>query len=277
MKTADLTTSVDIFRFEDIRSLIVSLCEAMELSQRQLATRSKIHPSYFSRVMQNKASFSQEQIFLVAEQFQLSMQQLEFINLLGDIDRSNNFKHQQFLLNKVQEVRKKNLSLISRLKSQNPIFHQSEESLRTYYEDASTALVHMALIIPGLRQNREMLKQYLGISQKILHVELQKLASLGIIAIDEQGTLEVLKEWVHLPEDSPYSRKNHLNWRLRTVSKLMASDFTEGYNFSAVFSVNDSAKEKIIELFKDFSFKTSQVVKNCKNEDRVCHIGFDLH
>ena len=74
--------------FDHYRELIKSLSKRETLTFRQICQITNIHSSYFSRVMNERADFSQEQLFLIGKSLKLSGWELDFLLLLGERDPS---------------------------------------------------------------------------------------------------------------------------------------------------------------------------------------------
>ena len=234
---------MNVFHFDCYRNIIAKQIKSQSLSQRHLAQVTGIHTSYFSRVMQQGADFSEEQLYSISKQLGFSDTELEYMNLLLSHSRSGNRRHKKFLFDKIQKLRDENTKIVDELKEVHADL--SEEDVATYYEEAITAKIHMLLTIGKFRYHRDLLEKELGISSRKLAIELQKLQRLKIIDVKEDR-IEILKKSIHLDHSHPSSVKNHRNWRIETLHRLGAYEGRQSdYHLSAIFSCNEETKLKI--------------------------------
>ena len=96
---------MNLSTFDNYRELIKSLFKAEGLSYRQVCQKTNIHSSYFSRVMSEKADFSQEQIYLIGKVCKLSGWELDFLLLLVERDSSSLKIHSQYIDKKIKAIR----------------------------------------------------------------------------------------------------------------------------------------------------------------------------
>lgn len=265
----------ELVRFDDYRACIQWLCDHFQTSYRSLATDSRIHASYFSRVMLGKAHFSDEQLFLIAKCLKLEAWQIEYLLLLGAHGRSANKTHRDFLLDKIQRIQEERLKLIGRLKNVKPKL--TEHDVALYYEEPITAKIHMALTVEKYRSAPSLLARKFHIAETKLEKELRKLESLGVVA-RQKGEIEVRQDAIHLDESHPASTQNHINWRLESIQYLGKRQARPGdYHLSVAFSASGETKKKIKELIKKTVIEIQQCVSEDKQEDDTYFMAFDLY
>lgn len=265
----------EIVRFDDYRACIQWLCGHFQISYRSLATDTRIHASYFSRVMLGKADFSDEQLFLIAKSLKLESWQVEYLLLLGAHGRSGNKKHRDFLLEKIQHIQDERLKLIGRLKNVKPKL--SEHDVAQYYEEPITAKIHMALTVEKFRSAPHLLARKFHVSDAKLEKELRKLESLGVVK-RKKDAIEVIQQAIHLDDSHPASTQNHINWRLESIQYLgRRQPRPEDYHLSVAFSSSEETKKKIKELIKKTVVEIQEYVSQDKEEDDTYFIGFDLY
>jgi transcriptional regulator with XRE-family HTH domain len=264
-----------IYKYLDYREAIKDLSKINRISYKSLASSARIHTSYFSRVMQSKAGFSREQLFLIGQDLQFNAEQLDFFMVLGEYDNSSLADHRQYLLGKIKKIQDDKNRLINNLPMESKELTAEDKSI--YYQESMTAKVHMLLTIDKYRANRSMIAKKLSITDHKLDRELEKLAGLNLIEFKGRE-IELLKSSVHLEEADPLSLQNHINWRLETIHYL-TKRYTNpsDYHLSAMFSCDEESKNKIKEEFKHFIIKVQQTVKESKNNDEAYFIGFDLY
>ncbi|MBL6991708.1 MAG: hypothetical protein ISR65_18145 [Bacteriovoracaceae bacterium] len=265
----------DLFQSLDYREIIKFYSRDLSFSQKELSNWARVHTSYFSRVMKNEADFSSSQLYNIAQALHIEGSKLEYFLILGEIAHSTDIGHKKFLQEKLSEARKKIKQLSSRIKNLSK--ELSSEEITSYFQEVITTKVHMLLTMTRFRKNLDTIVKELSIDKETLKLELRKLQSLGLITYQDNKVKEV-KKMVHLPEEHPISRKNHLLWRLETVHKLGHKiKKNSDYHFSASFSATEVEKEYIKNRFKDFIVEAQQSVSKATGIFNVYHIGFDLY
>lgn len=267
---------INIYKYLNYVKICQKLAKTRRVSFRTLAENTGIHTSYFSRVMVGKAHFSQEQIFSLAEIFELNDRETGYLLLLRDHAYSSQAKHKKYLQAKIEALRNKNLKLENELK-QNKTLSLCREIASSYYFSPLTAKLHMYLTIPRYQKRPETLATKLRCSEARIHSELDKLAILGMIERTGQA-YKVLHDSVHLEEDDPMSYLNHTNWRMDAIHKQQTQEKRlSDYHFSACFSANQEIKLHIKEMFKDFVVQAQKTVGGASAYDEVYYILFDLY
>lgn len=76
---------VTIYEYNTLIEGLNSLFRQKQLNFSQISKACTIHPSYFSRVMKNKGSFSQSQIFKIGHILNLNDLELEYLLYLWSL------------------------------------------------------------------------------------------------------------------------------------------------------------------------------------------------
>ncbi|HYX33364.1 MAG TPA: DUF4423 domain-containing protein [Oligoflexus sp.] len=263
-----------IFDCVDYRAYLRQYVSANKISFRQLSLESKIHNSYFSRVLAGKGEFSEAQMYSLAQVMGLGEGELEYLLLLGSKSRNAQEKFQSYVDKKINALREKHSGLRDRLIG---IGDADEAALKTYYGEAITARVHMALTIERFARNPLSLIPLLGMSEAKLRSELEKLTAIGMIRKQRQGYV-VVKPAIHLEQHHALSLANHRNWRVETLSYLhrglhQATD----YHFSAIFSCDKQTFLKAQSCLKESLVEIQALVSQCKVCDQIYHLSIDLY
>lgn len=264
-----------IFDYLDYVSFIKDTSKEIGINYKSLANSARIHSSYFSRVMQEKADFSREQLFLISNDLKLNSEEKEFLLLLGEYKSSSLDAHKKFLFKKIKKIKNEKLKLLNKLTSDTD--ELSSEDITIYYQESITAKIHMMLTLDKYRYSPNLISKKLFISDTKLNREIKKLAGLNIIKFkDDKITL--LKHSVHLDEAHPASIQNHINWRMESINHLTKRNANPSdYHLSAVFSCDDNAKMEIKNKFKKFIIDVQKIVQKSETNEEVYYIGLDLH
>jgi hypothetical protein len=267
---------INITRYDNYRDIIIKLSKDQKISYKSLAQSANIHTSYFSRVMGDNADFSGSQLFLIGKSLGLNEWEMEYFLLLGEYFSSSTSDHKNYLKNKIVETQKLRQKVISQLNDVETEF--SDTHIATYYQEAVTAKIHMLLTIAKFRKNPLLICNKIMIPEHKLHMELQKLQSLGVISVNDDDEISVDKFHIHLDESSPVSPDNHVNWRLETIQYIKRrTPRPSDYHLSAAFSCDEKTKLKIKEMFKKFVIQAQKATSETKGQPEVQYISFDLY
>lgn len=267
---------MNIYGYLEYRPIVESAAKDRQITYRALALASRIHTSYFSRVMVGNANFSPSQLYLVGRELKFNEVEIQYLLLLLQLETSHDSAHQNFAREQAKQFREENSKLDRRLTERPKKL--SEDELEIYYREALTARIHIHFTIEKYQQKPALLKTKLGLSDAKFNEELGKLSKLALIRVDEGGRVEPLVRTILLDEANPLSPVNHTNWRLEAIHNLQSRAVVPGdYHFSAVFSANETAKIKIKELFKQFILDARKVTSESPPSDQVYHIAFDLY
>lgn len=267
---------MNIFDHLKYRTALETAAKTRKITYRSLAMASRIHTSYFSRVMVGDADFTPSQLHLVAQELKFNTHEIEYLQLLLQEETGQNPAYKNFAREKARTFREEHSKLERRLESKPKKL--SENELEVYYREALTAKIHIHFTIEKFQQKPQLVKAKLGLSDAKFNDELEKLSGLGLIQVKKDGTIEPMVRMILLEEANPLSPSNHTNWRLEAIQWLQRREPVPGdYHFSAVFSADEGAKLKIKELFKKFIVEAQKATAESPQDDQVYHIGFDLY
>lgn len=265
----------NIYSYLDYSSFIKNTSKGLGISYKSLATSARIHTSYFSRVMQGKADFSKEQLYLISKDFKLNQEEIDYLLLLGEHRSSSLESHKNFIFKKIQAIQTEKGKLLKKLTKETSEF--TREDVSVYYQESVTAKIHMLLTINKYKANPTLICKKLYLSEVKLNQELQKLKLLNIIKI-EDSKITVLKNSVHLDESHSASQQNHINWRIETINHLIKrSGNPSDYHLSAMFSCDENGKNEIKNHFKKFIIEVQKIVQNSQENEDAYFIGLDLY
>lgn len=260
-----------------------SLVEALkfEIDQKNLNLRRvclgcDINASYFSRALKEEANLSSSQIFRILRFLNVPQEAFDYFLLLWHFNQAQEKSERDYFSKKIKEIQNEKSKMTQRLESKVvKSSEQIQKDIQNYYSESVTAMIHMLLTIDKYSKQPHLICNVLGISERKLNLELTKLSQLGMIDIKKES-VKVKDENLHLPEESPLSFQNHINWRLEAVKKLnlRESEFSD-YHFSAAFTCDEEAKLKIKNLIKDLIVSCQKTVTQSEPE-KVSRLLFDL-
>ncbi len=267
--------NISIFDYLDYVEFIKDASNNLNITYKSLSSSTRIHTSYFSRVMQRKADFSIDQTFLIGSVLKLGEDEIEYLLLIHEYECSSLKEHKSYVHKKIKKIRNEKLKLLNKLTEETN--ELSKEDISIYYQSSITAKIHMYLTIDKYRLSPNLILKKLLITEARLNQELNKLMTLNLIDYDK-GIIILKSKSVHLDEANPNSVQNHINWRLESINHLgQRNSNPSDYHLSAVFSCDEESKIKIKDEFKKFIVKVQNTVQNSKQVDDVYFIGLDLY
>ena len=267
---------MNLSTFDHYRELIKSLSKREVLTFRQICQITNIHSSYFSRVMNERADFSQEQLFLIGKALNLTGWELDFLLLLGERDSSSVKNHADYVDRKIVAIRNEKQKVLSNLKDLN--LTMSEQEKEEYYQSPLTALVLMYLTIQKYRNRPKLIAKALHLDPAIIDKEIRTLIKLNLVR--ENDGLEVINRSIHIDESHKMHKQNLINWRLESINYLQKGQKKgHDWQFSTLFSTTEEKKKEIRDLFKKFVVEAQKMVgpEDHDAEVDVYHMNFDLY
>ena len=265
---------MDFYRHLNYRDLISAHSKTLDLSYKKIAEACSIHTSFFSRVMVKKADFSDEQLYLIAGFLRLDGEETDYLQLLGQYDRSSHHKHKKYIKDKIKIIQQRKTKTAERhdTNSLQDDFHTAV----AYYSDMIHSQIHMYLSIPQFARDPQLIISKLNIRQETLNKSLAILENLRIIK--KNGTsYEILKDHIHLDEDHPLSQSVNVNFRMDSIRAIREGKRPENFHFSACFTTNDETRRKIRTFLSDLVSSCREEVVKGRGEDRVTHLCLDFY
>ena len=133
--------NINIFEYNDYRPFIKDYAKKAKISFKSLAQSSRMHGSYFSRVMKDEAIFSAEQLYLIGKTVKLNPEELDFLLLLGEMCNSGDNEHSNFLRGKIDKIQKEKAKLLNKFESKSTELSSREVAL--YYQEAINVTVEI--------------------------------------------------------------------------------------------------------------------------------------
>lgn len=237
-----------------------------------IAETTRIPKSYISKVINEKAHLSSDQLFLVSEYLELNENEFNFLHLLLEKDRCVIAARKKILTSQIQELRSTQLDSQKYIQANPDALDES--SLEKYYMDPLNQLVHICLSIPRYQSNLQLLSQDLSITPSNLGFIVDFLEKTSIIKQTPAGYQTVIKN-IHLPKSSSVHKAWRTQLKLFSLDRLNRLSTPEDYTFSVLFSSNEKVREKVKAEFLSFLSKAEHLVKDSPMEETY-QMNFDL-
>lgn len=266
----------NIYSFNNLTDSLFWLLKSRKHSFRDVSLGCNIHPSYFSRAMKDDAAFSQQQIFKITSYLKLNEEEIDYIFLLWNKSLAQTSEEKIFFKTKIQELQEEQQKVSARLKedTENPAIQK--ERMETYYEDITTAIIHMYLTIPEFKESPEKILNNLIISPKKLTNEIEKLEKLGLIKFNNKK-IQIVKQQIHLDPKSKLCASNHIQWRLKTIQKLnQREDDSKDLHLSVAISIDEESKNQIKKILREAILSIQKTVNICTDPQDIHYLMIDL-
>lgn len=237
-----------------------------------LAEEMRVQPPYVTKVLKGAADFHQDQLYLLADYFELDSEEEGYLSLLLEYERSSIKVRKEKLLQKIRQIQEIKLS------TEEVILTESPEVLlglqAEYYMDPMNLIVHMALLTEE-GSNLKKLSMRLGISFQRLQDIVSNLEKLGIVT-EEGNKFKNKAKGLHLSPQNSLCSPHQLLLRQQTISFFQDPTKRESaYQLAITYTADHEAKEKIKALFLDFLKKADRVIDAAPSSN-VYQMNFDL-
>lgn len=242
-----------------------------------MANFTRIQKPYLSKVMNGRADFNSDQLYMSCKYLEISDEEINYLLLLLEYERCTYPERREQLLAKIQKTqdskRDSKNSLIKDIQAMDA--KGFDESIHIeYYLDPIILIVHMFLTIPRFKENIELIATELFLSPEHLNEILKKLVAMSIIEINN-GKVNVLIRNKHLPRESKIVSAHQQMMKQYALYRMNRIGVEYKKAFTATFTSNEAARKKIEIEFNNFLTKVQELSKIGDPKD--CYqLSFDL-
>lgn len=237
-----------------------------------IGEQTRIPKSYISKVTTEKAHFNGDQLCAVCEILGFNENQLRYMMLLLEYERSTQKKRREILLRDLNLMRDKALDPAEHLEAKAT--NLSEGSLRDYYLDPMNQIVHICLSIPRYQREPQKLAADLRLSLAELRVIIERLESINVIE-HVSGRIHTVLKSIHLPKSSPVFKPWRNQLKMLCLDRLNRDARKSDYSFSVVFSANTKTRDKIKSEFLAL-LKSIEATVQKSDQEESYQMNFDL-
>jgi DNA-binding transcriptional MocR family regulator len=162
------------------------------------------------------------------------------------------------------EIRRKGQAVSSRIEHQQ----LTDEDKAIFYSSWIYLAVWLGASIPELGAT-EALAQRLGISERRVTEVLRFLLERGLLVQKKGGHYELGQKVIHVPADSPFILKHHMNWRVRAFQS-MDSNEADDLHYSAPMALSQKLVPKIREELLRVIHEQTKSVADSPSETLMC-------
>lgn len=268
---------MNIFEFDDYKRALRDLLEAKKrllgnrVTSEKLAKACGIQKTYLSRVLNDSAHLSSDQLFLACQYLAVNETDREYLMLLHERQRSHIPERRAQLERSLETMRREQLRSNRYVQSEQTQMIKPNE---LYFMDPLLPLVHVFLTIDQYAKQPRNIAQTLNISIELLTSALNTLQQMNLIAFTAERC-EVLVQAMHLnPESSAYN-SFRTNQRINALQRIQWLPKDRSYNFSVTFSADAKTKKLIHKKFLEFLSEVRLMAESADKEE-VYQMVFDL-
>jgi uncharacterized protein (TIGR02147 family) len=272
---------MNIFSSDDYRHIIkerLAIKKRLDktIGYRTMAEYIRIQKPYLSRVLNGYADFNSDQLFLACDYLEMEAEEIEYMYLLLEYERSTCQKRQEILANKIGELQYIHGDASKRAADANTFTPDnfSTSDFVDFYLDPMNTIVHVFLSIPKFRKKPELIREGLQIEEGRFAKILLVMERLNIIEVkNEKINLKISQ--MQLPRDS-----NITTPYLKLMSQLCNDKkgdipFGKKKAFSVTLATDEKTKKLIEEEFNVFLENVKKIHAKGKAENAY-QLTFDL-
>lgn len=239
----------------------------------KMADACRVQKTYLSRVLGGNGTLNADQIFAACHYLKLAPQECEFLQLLGEQERSVFPERKKQIEISVSRIRKQALRSESALDAS--INESTRDANLHYYLEPYAQVVHLFLTIAHYQRNPARIAEALRLEPKYVWSIVEKLAQGGFVVV-EDGRYRSVPVDLHLPADSTLYPSWRTLQRTLTLQKIQrTSTDNSDYHFTVLFSSDPDARNRIQTRFLEFLREMQEIVKQ-SDETQVYQANFDL-
>ncbi len=234
---------------------------------RKLAEFLGVHTTFLTHVTKKQSHFSQDQALKVAEYFSFTNLETDFFITLISLNRAGNQTTKKYFQEKLDQIVRQGLKLKERL-NKNTEMSLQEQSI--FYSEWVYSAVRLATALPE-GKTVDAVAKILSLPVEKVDRVMAFLLKVGLCKIkDNQLTYNVFSTYVD--SNSPFVKRLHDNWRLRSVA--MGSQHFEDLQFTSAATLTQEdflkLRDEIVVLIQKF-----EKVTDDSNPQIMAHLNID--
>jgi uncharacterized protein (TIGR02147 family) len=263
-----MANTQNIFEFSDYRKyLSVWLKHAKQTKSStltKLAEVAGVHPTFLSHVLTGNKHLSLEQAALISEYMAHTKLEQDYFVIIINLDRAGNEKLRRYWQEKKSQLETQKNKLSERFEKHRQL---SSEERAEFYSSWLYVATWVSTSIND-KQSVSQIAERFHITREKAQEVLHFLTKTGLCK-EKDGMFSMNEDHVHVPNESLYVVKHHINWRMKSIQKMDARTEKELF-FTGPMSIAakdfDVIREKLAKLIKD----VVDIAKKSDAEEVVC-------
>lgn len=229
----------------------------------ELAKAAGCDRTYFSQMLNSKVQLTPDHAYGLCEYFEFNEDQEEYFLLLVLKDRASSPAFAKRLEKKIAMLQEKKLNLSHQLKGRADKLPMQQMAL--YYSDWLYGAVHILTAVSEY-QTPSAMAEKLNLKPAIIQRILKDLLSMNLVKAEGSRFVHSGKN-IHVPDDSPFNRQNHFNWRMKAMSHIHER---EGVHYSSTFAISKSDYPALKKQLLSFIDEQRKKISNSGSEETFC-------
>jgi uncharacterized protein (TIGR02147 family) len=269
-------TERSVFKSSDYKHFLkhrLAQAEPFPVTQAALARAAGVKASYLSQCLNGKVQLLPEQLHAIGVHLKLSEEEIEFLLLLLQYERSGLPAHRSFLKKRITEARESDARFANRLERDRGFVTPEPSTateLQAYYNDWFTIAVHMLCTLPGVGGAEEIARR-LGLSVTQANQAIATLTKIGLIEA-RGGGHRATSRFLRITDQDPLIGRHHANWRLQAALRSQPAP-TSDLHYTALYSLSLADAAELREEIAKLVMKVREKVKPSLEE---CVVAFGL-
>lgn len=258
----------NLFEFSDYRAYL-NACLALGRRERrfnltQLSQVARVHPTFLSHILGGDKQLSLEQAVLISDFLGHSRLEQDYFLVLIQLDRAGSERLRQHWADKKDQLQREKSRIHRRLDKHKEL---NQEQRAEFYSSWLYVAVWVSTGIDG-RQTLSQVARRFGLGRDRAEAILAFLTATGLCVRDGEH-FAMGETHIHVPDDSPFVVKHHVNWRMKAIQRM---DFRTGQElfFTAPMSVARKDYELIREKLTRTLAEIVGIAKSSRAEDVAC-------
>lgn len=273
---------MNIYSTTDYRKIIVTTMDEKKFLDKsftfqEMAKFIRVQKPYLSKVLNKRADFSSDQMFMACEYLNFSEEESEYLMLLLEYDRTTYQVRKKKILveiQKIQDSKRDSKNVIAKEIQNLTAVDFDSSSISDYYLDPLIQIVHIFLLIPRFVKHPKLIAENLSITEENVQDILKKLVDLKIIEIKD-NKIEVIVRTMHLPRESKLVPVNHQMMRQFALYRMSRLPWNLKKSWMVTFNSNEESRKKMELEFNLFLEKVRKISSEGPKTD--CYqLSFDL-
>jgi uncharacterized protein (TIGR02147 family) len=259
---------MNLFEFTDYRLYVKAWLREAKKEGRsnltRLAATASVHPTFLSHVLIGRKDLSLEQASALSETFAHTKLEREFLFALVQRARAGTPNLRRYWDEKREELLREKNRLSLRFEEHREI---SDEERATFYS-SWIYLAAWACTAIDNGQSSSQIAERPGLSRIKAEEVLNFLGRIGVCQ-ERAGRFHIGDHHLHVPNESPFVVKHHMNWRMKAIQKMDTRESDELF-FSAPMTISRRDFGVIRERLNGFIKEAVDIGKDSRAEHLVC-------
>lgn len=263
-----MANDVNIFEFADYRHYIHAWLKAQKSQGRsnlsKLATVAQVHPTFLSHVLGGHKQLSLEQAAQISDEMEHSRLEQDYFFILIHLDRAGSKRLKEYWLEKKQALEKEKNKLTRRFEKHREL---NTEQRAKFYSSWLYAAIWVSTSIND-KQTMNQVATRFNVSKDKAEEVLSFLVETGL-CVEKNGSYSMGETHVHVPDDSPFVVKHHMNWRVKAIQQMDSRKLEELF-FTCPMALSKDDFKKIREKLNKLIKEAIDLAKASPAEEVIC-------